>query len=127
MGRCHALCPQEFHPVHAACAAPLNSLEYAADYDITKALGGTTSTLRTPTQTVIAHFWSDLSGVSVTPPGHWNEIAEQQSQLNGLNVLQTARVFALLDIGLADAAIVCWGEVSLQHLAARDSDLLCRA
>jgi|SRR5579884_3319992 len=90
-------------------AAPLDSLDYVADYDITKALGGTTSTLRTPTQTQIAHFWSDLSGVSVTPPGHWNEIAEQQSQLAGLNVLQTARVFALLDIGLADAAIVCWG------------------
>lgn len=86
----------------------LTSLDYAADYDITEALGGTTSTLRTPDQTQMAHFWADVAGKSVTPPGHWNEIAEQTTLRAGLNVVQSARVFALLDMGLADAAITCW-------------------
>jgi hypothetical protein len=86
----------------------LTSLDYAADYDITKALGGTSSTLRTPTQTLVAHFWADVPGHSVTPPGHWNEIAEHMVLTTGLDLVQSARVFALLDIGLADAAISCW-------------------
>jgi hypothetical protein len=37
-----------------------------------------------------------------------NEIAEHVSLMRGLTLAQNAHLFALLDIGLADAAIACW-------------------
>jgi hypothetical protein len=86
----------------------LDSAQYAADFNYTKSLGGIDSTTRTQDQTLYAHFWADNPGVSVTPPGHWNEIAENVSLQRGLSLEQNARLFALLNIGLADAAIVCW-------------------
>jgi hypothetical protein len=45
----------------------------------------------------------------VTPPGHWDEIAEHLALQEHLSLEQNARLFALLNIGLADAAINCWG------------------
>lgn len=86
----------------------LGSVQYAADFNRTKLLGGTTSSARTADETLYAHFWADVPGHSVTPPGHWNEIAEHVSLQRGLGLAQNARLFALLDIGLADAAICCW-------------------
>jgi hypothetical protein len=44
----------------------------------------------------------------VTPPGHWDEIAEHAALEQHLNLQQNARLFALVNIGLADAAINCW-------------------
>jgi hypothetical protein len=86
----------------------LDSAQYAADFNYTKSVGGTDSTTRTPDQTQLAHFWADVPGHSVTPPGHWDEIAEHVSLQQHLNLQQNARLFALLNIGLADAAINCW-------------------
>ena len=39
-------------------------------------LGRATGSVRTGEQTDIARFWADGAG-TYTPPGHWNEIAEQ--------------------------------------------------
>jgi hypothetical protein len=86
----------------------LNSAQYAADFNRTKSLGGVNSTTRTADQTLYAHFWADVPGNSVTPPGHWDEIAEHVSLQRHLSLEQNARLFGLLNIGLADAAIVCW-------------------
>ncbi len=86
----------------------LTSPEYAAAFDEVKAIGGTTSTTRTPEQTLIAHFWADVPGVSVTPPGHWFEIALRLSKEKGLTLAENARLFGLLGIALADASIVSW-------------------
>src|SRR5262249_12449800 len=66
------------------------------------------STTRTADQTLYAHFWADVPGNSVTPPGHWNEIAEHVALQRPLGLLGDARLFALLNVGLADAAICCW-------------------
>jgi hypothetical protein len=86
----------------------LDSAQYAADFNRTKSLGAIDSTTRTPDQTLYAHFWADVSGHSVTPPGHWDEIAEHASLQRHLGLEENARLFALLNIGLADAAIICW-------------------
>ena len=51
-----------------------------------------------------AYFWADGPGTS-TPAGHWNEIALQLSQDYGLSPARTARLFALLNVAQADAAI----------------------
>lgn len=93
----------------------LDSAQYAADFNKTKSLGGTTSTTRTPDQTAYAHFWADVPGNSVTPPGHWDEIAEHVSLQRHLSPKQNARLFGLLNIGLADAAICCWNAKYLDN------------
>jgi hypothetical protein len=86
----------------------LDSPEYAADFNQVKSLGAADSTTRTADETRYAHFWADVPGHSVTPPGHWDEIAEHLALQMGLNLEQDARLFALLNLGLADAAICCW-------------------
>ncbi len=86
----------------------LNSAEYTTDLQQVEDLGGVVSSVRTADQTQLAHFWADVPGNSVTPPGHWNEIAENISLQQGLTLEQDAHLFGLLNIGLADAAINCW-------------------
>lgn len=94
----------QFRPV----APPiLNSAEYAAEVNQVKDLGGKDSAIRTAEQTEIARFWADGAG-TYTPPGHWNAIAQDVSLSRGSSILEDARLFALLNIALADAAIVAW-------------------
>jgi membrane-associated phospholipid phosphatase len=87
--------------------AALDSAEWAAEYNETKSLGGLGSITRTVDQTEIALFWADGSG-TVTPPGHWNDIARDVVAMRGTTLEQNARLFALLNISMADAAIVAW-------------------
>jgi hypothetical protein len=87
---------------------PITSPEYAVAFNQVKSLGASNSTTRTFDETQYAHFWADPSGLSVTPPGHWDEIAEHLALQKHLNLAQTAHLFGLLNAGLADAAIVCW-------------------
>src|SRR5438093_12571525 len=85
----------------------LSSAKWAADYSEVKVLGGATNSTRTADQTESALFWADGAG-TFTPAGHWNAIAGQLAQADGLSLAQTARLFAQLDITAADAGIVCW-------------------
>jgi hypothetical protein len=85
----------------------LDSDAYAAALREVRSLGGTTSSTRTKEQTEIAHFWADGDG-TVTPPGHWNRIAQTVAADRKLTLAEETRLFALLNVALADAAIVCW-------------------
>ena len=85
----------------------LDSVRYAQDYDQVKALGAKTSAVRTAEQTEIARFWADGAG-TVTPPGHWNMIAADVAQQRGNTLAENARLFALVNIAMADAGIVSW-------------------
>jgi len=85
----------------------LTSQEYADDFNEVKDLGALNSATRTADQTETAMFWADGAG-TFTPPGHWNAIASQLANADGLSLAQTARLFAQLDIAVADAAIICW-------------------
>lgn len=85
----------------------LTSDEFRDDLAEVRALGGMDSRIRTADETLIAEFWNDGAG-TCTPPGHWNQIAKEVSLDQGLKLHQNARLFALLNLGLADAAIVCW-------------------
>lgn len=85
----------------------LTSQEWADDFNEVKNLGSKTSTARTAEQTEIALFWADGGG-TFTPPGHWNAIAGQLALADGLSLVQTARLFAQLDLAEADAAIAAW-------------------
>jgi hypothetical protein len=85
----------------------LASEEYARNVEEVREFGSRNSTKRTWDQTQIAFFWADGAG-TVTPPGHWNRIAQTVARSAGLSVHENARLFALLNAALADAAIVCW-------------------
>jgi len=85
----------------------LNSAKYAADFNQVKEIGSATSTTRTADQTEIAKFWANGSGTS-TPPGHWNVIAQTVAESQHNSLEENARLFAMLNLALADAAIVSW-------------------
>jgi hypothetical protein len=86
----------------------LQSSEYAAQFNEVKTLGRFDSTVRTPEQTEIARFWAtDLDGTS-KPPGQLSTITKIVSELRGLDVVQNARLFALVALAMGDAAIVAW-------------------
>jgi hypothetical protein len=85
----------------------LTSAAYTAAFQEVKALGARDSTVRTPEQTEIARFWSDDAGTE-TPPGHWNTIARTVALARGLTLADNARLFAVLNVTLADAGCLCW-------------------
>jgi hypothetical protein len=77
----------------------LTSVEYAADFNELKEIGGLTSTTRTRSQTEIALFWYESS------PMRWNRIARTVSQDSHLGMWDNARLFALLNVVEADGYI----------------------
>jgi hypothetical protein len=85
----------------------LSSEEYATDYNEVKAFGAAVGASRTPLQDAIALFWADGAGTE-TPPGHWNTIAQNAAERAGNTIDQNARLFALLNVAMADAAIFAW-------------------
>lgn len=93
---------------YADKAEMLASSEYAAQFNEVKRLGRDGSAVRTPEQTQIAFFWAnDLDGTS-KPPGQLIEITKVVSDQKGLDIVENARLFALVALGMADAAIVAW-------------------
>ena len=72
-----------------------------------KALGAATGSSRTPDQQQIALFWADGAGTE-TPAGHWNSIARDVAGARGNTVIENARLFALINVAMADAAICAW-------------------
>lgn len=85
----------------------LTSSQWTFEFNQVKSLGDTNSVTRTADQTQIARFWLDGAG-TMTPPGHWNLVAQNVAVARGNTVIQNARLFALLNLALADAAIAAW-------------------
>jgi PAP2 superfamily len=61
----------------------------------------------TPEQKRIADFWADGPG-TVTPPGHWNQIALDLIRSDRLTEREAAQLLAALNTAQADAFIACW-------------------
>ena len=61
----------------------------------------------TAEQMRIAEFWGDGAG-TVTPPGHWNQIALELLRGAGWSTLLESRLFSALNTAQADAFIACW-------------------
>lgn len=55
----------------------------------------------------IAEYWADGSG-TVTPPGHWNVIAQYVSHRDENTLDQDVKLFFALDNALFDSSIACW-------------------
>jgi hypothetical protein len=81
--------------------------EYRAAFREVQLLGRADSTRRTAEQSQIALFWADGPGTA-TPPGHWHVIAQGLARERGNTLIQNARLFTLLGVAAADAAVVSW-------------------
>ena len=55
----------------------------------------------------IADFWADGAG-TVTPPGHWNQIALELIRNRRVSAREAASVLAAMNTAQADAFIACW-------------------
>jgi membrane-associated phospholipid phosphatase len=80
----------------------LTSPEYAADYNEIKVMGIYSGSLRSPDQSDLVLFWAGNTAL------FWNRIAAQVSASRSLGLIDNARLFALLNVTMADAAIACW-------------------
>jgi membrane-associated phospholipid phosphatase len=55
----------------------------------------------------IAKFWEGGVGTPL-PPGVWNEVALAYARRDRLTTAQAARVFALMNVAMADTAVATW-------------------
>lgn len=85
---------------------PIESKEYARDYNEVKTLGCAGCTARTPEQTDIAEFWAENMASSI------NRLARTLIIQNKLNGWESARLIALLEMGLMDSFIASFREKS---------------
>jgi hypothetical protein len=81
----------------------LTSAAYARDLNEVKAIGGATSSVRTLDQTQSAIWWHDRRLTE------W-AMKRQLAETRHLSTLQTARMFAMVDITNVDALIACYNE-----------------
>jgi len=110
--------------------ASLSSRAYAAAINEVSSLGRDTSTSRTAEQTTIGMFWA------APIQNYWNTIADQVVLARHIDTDASARTFALLDLGLADATIALydakysyrlWRPISAIRLADTDGNSLTEA
>ena len=80
----------------------LTSREYARDYNEIKEVGALNSALRTPEQTDLAHFWNLNYGLV------WNKALRDIAGAHVDHIADSARLFALADMAIADALIASW-------------------
>jgi PAP2 superfamily len=77
----------------------LTDKEYIKDLAEVQSIGEIDSTTRSAEQTTIGDFWSGKI------QNYWNEIAQTAAIAHNLNLERSARLFALLNFGLADSVI----------------------
>jgi membrane-associated phospholipid phosphatase len=103
----------------------LTSEEYTKTFDEVKSLGFITSKTRTQEQTLIGNFWNG------NIQDFWNEIAQTAALGHHLGLGRSARLFALLNISLADTTIAFfeakytyqfWRPVTAVELAGDDGN-----
>ena len=92
--------PAQFHP---AGPPALTSTRYATDYNETMTAGRVDSAVRTSDQTLFSRFWN-----ASTASYYWNTIAVGLAEQQHLSLSRTARMLALINLAMADAAIGCW-------------------
>jgi hypothetical protein len=90
----------------------LTSSAYTAAFTEVKRLGGdgvVTPTERTADQTIAGIYWGyDGTPGLGTPPRLYNQIAVHIASQMETDVIDLARLLALLNVGMADAGLACW-------------------
>jgi len=83
---------------------PLTSEAYAEDFNEIKELGSLTSITRTPDQTDAAIWWQDQAMAL------WNRIFRTLAVSQNLDIVKSARLFAMENLAAADSLIGCWND-----------------
>jgi len=91
--------PEQFRP---AAPPDITSAAFATAYLETQSLGKSDSTTRSAEQTNIANFWKQPTHVPL------NAIARSVAKAKALSLAENARLFALLNITIADTRIAVW-------------------
>jgi hypothetical protein len=90
----------------------LDSAEYAEAYHEVQSVGGdgvATPTVRTLDQTHTGIYWAyDGTPSLCAPPRLYNQIAVQIAEQMGSDVVELARLLALVNVAMADAGIAIW-------------------
>ena len=92
--------PAQFRPHQAP--PDLSSRKYAEAYNEVKALGASVNSSRTPEQTDIAYFFADNAFL------YWNRAVQSLANTYLDNIGDSARLFALVNMAMADGAITAW-------------------
>ena len=87
----------------------LTSRKYTKDFDEVKALGALNSTTRTADQTAAAIFWQ------FPPAVIYNRLTREVSAARQLDVVDEARLLAMVNLAAADGAISCWNDKWYWH------------
>jgi PAP2 superfamily len=77
----------------------LRGSRYSRDYEEVRTIGAQNSTTRTAEQSSIARFWYEAS------PAAWSRMARIVSESRHLDVWETARLLALVNLAMADGYI----------------------
>ncbi len=101
---------------------------YAQEIEEVRTLGGRSNTARTTVtrttdQTDIAYFWAYDRADTFRPYGQLNQIAQEVAVREGNTLAENARLFAQLNIALADAAIVAW-DAKYDYVQPRPDDVI---
>ncbi len=91
--------PKQFR---IAAMPALNSAAYTEDFNEVKLKGVKENSTRTSEETTIAKFWYEFSEIG------WNRVTATAAADKNLDLLSTARLFALVNIALADSYIAGW-------------------
>ena len=91
--------PSQFRPQPPPA---LTSPEYTRAYNEVKAMGASTNSSRTFEQTDLAQFWAANYLVL------WNKVTRDIASAHVDNIGDNARLFALVDLAIADAVISAW-------------------
>jgi hypothetical protein len=93
----------------ATLPPPLDSREYAKDYNEVKALGALVNSARTPEQTDLAYFYADNAFL------YWNRALQGIANKYLDNMGDSARLFALCSLVMADGPITAWDSKRYYH------------
>jgi hypothetical protein len=80
----------------------LTSARYFHEYEEVRALGAFEGSTRSPTETDFAYFFATAYLVN------WNQVAREVAGTRVHHIADSARLFALLGLSLADAVITAW-------------------
>ncbi|PSF36284.1 phosphoesterase [Aphanothece hegewaldii CCALA 016] len=118
----------DFSPNGMDCAPTVDPILYAQEIEEVRHFGGRNNTdlttlTRTADQTEIAVFWAYDRADTFRPYGQLNQITEEIAIREGNSILDNARLFAALNVAIADAAIVAW-EAKYKYMQPRPEDVI---
>ncbi len=80
----------------------LDSSDYAREFAEVKLMGAATNSGRTQADTDLALFFND------NPPRQYQEAMRARAVEHELDIVESARMFAAVNVSAADTAITCW-------------------